>query len=70
VPLNCLKAPARVLDTVFLLNVSLTTEIASTRNVADAFAQNADVASMDKKIIQQTLDRVTSNMVDQQHEIK
>ncbi len=65
-----LKASARVVDTVLLQNVSLTKDIASTRNYADAFAQNANVASIGKKIIQRTPDRVTSKMVDQLQEIR
>lgn len=50
--------------------VSLTKQLKSSQLAADCFAKNADVASTDKKIIQRTLDNVTSKMVDQQRKIK
>ena len=50
--------------------VSLTKQLKSSQLVADCFAKNADIASTDKKIIQRTLDNVSSKMVDQQKKIK
>ena len=48
----------------------LTSELDAAKKTADAFAKNADVAKIDKRIVQRTLDNVTKQLVDKNRTIK